>query len=100
MQRYLATRDVRAARRGVWLNAVLAFPVNLLFLSLGAALFVFFRHRPELLPVGMPNDLWAGDPLEMRTPVPARETCSTCFAKSHDACVMCWCAAVMSSDAV
>ena len=56
VQRYLTTRDERAAARGIWLNGVISIPSAALFFALGACLYVFFAHRPELLAVGMKND--------------------------------------------
>jgi SSS family transporter len=56
IQRYLSTRDERQAARGVWLNGLMAIPVGLLFMVLGTCLYVFFKSRPELLPLGMQND--------------------------------------------
>lgn len=56
VQRYLTTKDERSAARGIWLNGLMAVPVGLLFMLLGTCLFVFFKHRPELLHVGMKND--------------------------------------------
>ncbi len=56
IQRYMTTKDERAAARGIWLNGLMAIPVGVLFMALGTCLFVYFRSRPELLPVGMQND--------------------------------------------
>jgi SSS family transporter len=56
VQRYLTTKDERAAARGIWLNGLMAIPVGLLFMALGTCLYVFFQRRPELLPLGMQND--------------------------------------------
>lgn len=56
VQRYLTTKDERAAARGIWLNGLMAVPVGLLFMLLGTCLYVFFRHNPELLHLGMKND--------------------------------------------
>lgn len=56
IQRYLTTKDERAAARGVWLNGLLGIPVGILFMSLGTALYVFFKGHPDLLPLGMQND--------------------------------------------
>lgn len=49
IQRYLATPDVRQARRAVWLNGLMTTPITLLFFSLGTALFVFYHEHPEKL---------------------------------------------------
>ena len=56
VQRYLTTKDERAAARGIWLNGALAIPVGVLFMALGTCLYVFFQHRPDALPVAMQND--------------------------------------------
>jgi len=49
IQRYLTTKDEKAAGRGIWTNAVLVIPGSLLFFGMGAALYVFFKTRPDLL---------------------------------------------------
>lgn len=56
IQRYLTTKDERAAARGIWLNGLLAIPVGFVFMALGTCMYVFFKSRPELLPLGMQND--------------------------------------------
>ena len=43
IQRYLTTRDEKAAANGIWTNAIITIPASLLFFFLGTALFVFFR---------------------------------------------------------
>ena len=47
VQRYLATPDERAARKGLWVNVALTVPAALLFYGLGAALFAFYKGHPE-----------------------------------------------------
>lgn len=49
IQRYLTTKDEKAAGRGIWTNAVLCIPGSMLFFGLGAALYVFFKTRPDLM---------------------------------------------------
>jgi len=49
IQRYLTTRDERAAGRGIWTNGILCVPGSVLFFGLGTALYVFFKTRPEQL---------------------------------------------------
>jgi len=56
IQRYLTTKDEKAAARSVWFNGLLAIPVGFVFMALGTCLYVFFKHRPELLSLGMQND--------------------------------------------
>lgn len=50
IQRYQTARTLEAARRSLWLGALLYIPVSLLFLFLGSALFVYYTAHPELLP--------------------------------------------------
>lgn len=49
VQRYLATPDEAAARRSLWLGAIMVLPATLLFLLLGTGLFVYFRQHPDQL---------------------------------------------------
>lgn len=49
VQRYLAVKDEREAKRAVWAGALLALPASLLFFGLGTALWGFYRSNPELL---------------------------------------------------
>ena len=56
IQRYLSTRNERAAAGGVWMNGIISVPGGLVFFVLGACLYVFFKARPELLDVTMQND--------------------------------------------
>ena len=56
VQRYLTTKDEKAAARGIWLNGLLAIPGVVCFFALGTGLWAFFRAHPELLVVGMKND--------------------------------------------
>jgi Na+/proline symporter len=46
MQRYLTTKDERAAARGIWTNGILCVPASLLFFGLGTALFSFYKTYP------------------------------------------------------
>jgi SSS family solute:Na+ symporter len=56
IQRYLSTKNERAAARGVWMNGIISVPGGLVFFLLGSCLYVFFKARPELLDVSMQND--------------------------------------------
>ncbi|MEM7315946.1 MAG: sodium:solute symporter, partial [Planctomycetota bacterium] len=49
VQRYMTTKDERLATKSIWTNALLAIPATLLFLSIGTALFVFYRNHPDKL---------------------------------------------------
>jgi solute:Na+ symporter, SSS family len=50
VQRYLAAKDDREARRSVWLGALAYLPVSACFLFIGTALFAFYAARPGELP--------------------------------------------------
>ena len=56
VQRYLTTASERGAARSIWLNGALAIPIGVLFMALGTCLYVFFKQRPEALPLAMQND--------------------------------------------
>jgi len=57
-QRFLTTRDEKAAARSVWAHAAIVVPASLLFFGLGTALFVYYASRPEMLPAAdMANDV-------------------------------------------
>ena len=54
VQRYLITRDERAAKRAAWASALLGIPTGLGFFFLGTALFVFYKlHHAAPLPEGL-----------------------------------------------
>ncbi len=56
VQRYLVTKDERAARRSLLLNSALAAPLTVCFFALGTELFAYFQAHPGVLPEGMKND--------------------------------------------
>jgi len=56
VQRYLTTRDEKAAARSIWTNAVLSVPSSLLFFGIGTALYVFYKSQPGLLDPALQND--------------------------------------------
>ena len=56
IQRYLTTKDERAAAKGLWLNVVLTVPTGLLFYFMGTALYIYYKTHPESLNLGMQND--------------------------------------------
>jgi len=59
VQRYLTTKDEKAAARGIWTNALLTIPASLLFFGVGTALWVFYKTSPELLnPTGKSDDIF------------------------------------------
>ena len=49
VQRYMTTPDIRRAAGSIWTAAFLTVPASLLFFTLGAALFVFYKANPEKL---------------------------------------------------
>ena len=53
VQKYLTVKDKKEMERSLWLNGLITIPISILFFSIGTALFVFFRQRPDLLSVGM-----------------------------------------------
>ncbi|MBN1421031.1 MAG: sodium:solute symporter [Planctomycetes bacterium] len=56
IQRYLTTRDERAAARSIWTNAIVTIPSTLVFFGLGTALFAFYRSHPQRLNPALPTD--------------------------------------------
>ena len=46
VQRYLTTRDEKAAARSIWTNAALVIPGTVLWFGLGTALYVFYKLHP------------------------------------------------------
>lgn len=49
IQRYLTTKDEKAAARSIATGAWMALPATLIFFSLGTLLFVFYKINPEAL---------------------------------------------------
>lgn len=49
VQRYLAVRDEREAKRAVLGGAVLAIPASIVFFGLGTGLWAFYRSNPDAL---------------------------------------------------
>ena len=56
VQRYLSTKDERAAARGIWLNGWMSVPAGALFILVGTALWLYYRARPETLALGIEAD--------------------------------------------
>lgn len=52
VQRYITARSDGAAKRSVWLGALLYVPVAAVFFFIGTGLFALYSVRPELLPAG------------------------------------------------
>lgn len=49
VQRYHTAKDDRAARKSVWLGALLYVPVSLMFFSIGTAAFSYYQTHPDEL---------------------------------------------------
>jgi SSS family transporter len=59
VQRYLTTKNEKAAARSIWTNAILCIPGSVLFFGVGTALWAFYRAQPELLnPAGRTDDIF------------------------------------------
>jgi SSS family solute:Na+ symporter len=56
IQRYLATRDARAARQVLFTTLIANVVITLVLAAIGLALLAFFRARPEMLPAGQTID--------------------------------------------
>jgi SSS family solute:Na+ symporter len=50
IQRYLASKSDRDARRSVWLGGLTYLPLSALFLFIGTALFAFYTAHADMLP--------------------------------------------------
>ncbi|MEM9160544.1 MAG: sodium:solute symporter, partial [Verrucomicrobiota bacterium] len=50
VQRYIASKSDREARKSVWLGGLLYIPVSALFFFIGTALFAYYYNFPESLP--------------------------------------------------
>ena len=49
VQRYLTTRDEKAAAKAIWTNAILTVPAAIIFFGVGTALYGFYKLSPEEL---------------------------------------------------
>ncbi|GIV62120.1 MAG: sodium:solute symporter [Rhodothermaceae bacterium] len=56
VQRYLTTRDEKAAAQSIWTSALLTIPAAVIFFGLGTALYVFYKQHPTLLEPALPTD--------------------------------------------
>jgi solute:Na+ symporter, SSS family len=56
VQRYITARSDDAARRSVWLGALLYVPLGAAFFFIGTALFAFYVLQPSFLPPGTKAD--------------------------------------------
>jgi SSS family solute:Na+ symporter len=61
VQRYQTAGSAAAARRSVWVGALLYLPTSAVFLFIGTGLFAFYTARPNLLPAsltGRPDEVF------------------------------------------
>jgi SSS family solute:Na+ symporter len=56
IQRYLTTPDQKQAAKAVWINGIMAVVAGILFLTVGTALYVFYKANPTRLPALEAND--------------------------------------------
>lgn len=49
VQRFVSTRDERQAARSVWTNALMSLPSQVIFFSVGTALYAFYKSHPGRL---------------------------------------------------
>lgn len=56
IQRYMTTPTEKQAARAIWVNALLTIPATLLFFSIGTALYVYYKQKPQLLNPDLPTD--------------------------------------------
>ncbi|MDD4101856.1 MAG: sodium/solute symporter [Kiritimatiellae bacterium] len=54
IQRYMTTKDLKAAGRSLWLSVPFAV-IGLVFFGIGTGLFTYYRSHPERLAVNMPK---------------------------------------------
>ncbi len=57
VQRYLTTKDEKAAARGVWTNGLMTFISVAVFYTLGTALYVFYLKNPGQIPAGRGEEI-------------------------------------------
>lgn len=60
MQRVLAARDERDARRTILMGSWLSLPSTAIFFFMGTALFAFYQFNPQRLAPNLPNDAIVG----------------------------------------
>jgi len=56
IQRYLTTKDEKAAAKGIWLNTIIGIPIGFLFYGMGSALYAYYKTHPVTVSMGMQND--------------------------------------------
>ena len=56
IQRFLTTKDEKAAAKGLWLNVIAGLPLGAIVLVMGSALYAFYKTHPTSVSLGMRND--------------------------------------------
>lgn len=56
VQRYMTTKDTKAAAKSIWANGLMVIPASLLFFSLGTGLYAFYRSNPGSMDPTLQND--------------------------------------------
>jgi len=56
VQRYLAAKSDREARKSLWLGGLLYVPLSAIFFFIGTALFAYYAAHPDRLPAGTAPD--------------------------------------------
>ena len=55
IQRYIATPDENATKRSLWFNGGMSVLAQIVFYSIGTALYAHYRSHPEMMDVTMPK---------------------------------------------
>ncbi len=55
IQRYIATPDENATKRSLWFNGGMSVLAQIVFYSIGTALYTHYRSHPEMMDVTMPK---------------------------------------------
>jgi Na+/proline symporter len=56
IQRYLTTKDEKATKKSLWVNAIMLVPATLIFFVLGTLFYMFYKNNPSSLEPGIDND--------------------------------------------
>ncbi len=56
IQRYLTTKDEKAAAKAIWTNGIMILPIALVWFSLGTALYAFYKAHPASLDPSLITD--------------------------------------------
>ena len=56
IQRYMTTKDTKAAAKSIWANGIMAIPGSLLFFLIGTGLYAFYQSNPGKLDPTIQND--------------------------------------------